>query len=251
MDIVFTREEYDALQGLHKIVDTSFAKTSAELVRLRKEAIEQRNESDPVCVYLPSLRHAKGALATEESQRDPSAAPQDDMLALCARAAYYICKYANMIVFEDFDEDLFAALLTLRQNIFTDPEKPLQVEPGVYEFNEPDENSMIFMTTNFALTYFAVANELESLSVPSYLIVVPSNGMSVLTAWSAEKFTSQVVAKTLLNFAIAQKIKTRKIIIPGLLAHMKEELEEAAPEFEFIVGTNEAYDINSFVGAIK
>ncbi|MFQ8625935.1 MAG: hypothetical protein ACLSA2_05365 [Candidatus Gastranaerophilaceae bacterium] len=91
--------------------------------------------------------------------------------------SYYICKYANMLVFEDFDEALMTTLMTLRQNIFTDPQKPLQVESKIYEFNNPDENSLIFMTTNFALTFYAVANELESLPVPSYLIVTPAEGI--------------------------------------------------------------------------
>jgi acetyl-CoA decarbonylase/synthase complex subunit gamma len=137
--------------------------------------------------------------------------------------------------------------MTLRQNIFTDPQKPLQVEAKIYEFNNPDENSLIFMTTNFALTFFAVASELESLSVPSYLIVTPADGMSVLTAWSAEKFTSQMVARTLKKWDFASRVKNRKIIIPGLLSHMKEELEEALEDFEIVVGTVDAYAISDFV----
>ena len=112
-----------------------------------------------------------------------------------------------MLLLEDFDENLISTLMTLRQNIFTDPQKPLQAEAGIYEFNNPDENSIIFMTTNFALTYYAVANELESLPVPSYLIVVPADGMSVLTAWSAEKFTAKIAANTLKKFNFAQKMK--------------------------------------------
>ena len=156
-----------------------------------------------------------------------------------------------MLVFEDFDESLFATLMTLRQNIYTDPQKPLQVEPKIYEFNNPDENSLVFMTTNFALTFYAVANELQNLKVPSYLIVTPAGGMSVLTAWSAEKFTAQMVAKTLKKFDFTNRVKTRRIIIPGLLAHMKEELEDVLPEFEIVVGTIEAYAIADFVKNLK
>jgi CO dehydrogenase/acetyl-CoA synthase gamma subunit (corrinoid Fe-S protein) len=203
------------------------AHEAQELIDIRRKAILEKDEAyaDPVYVYFP----------------------HGSLNETCARAAYYICKYANMLVFEDFDEDMIASLLTLRQNIFTDPQKPLQVEPNIYEFNNPDENPLIFLTTNFALTYFAVANELESLSVPSYLIVVPAEGMSVLTAWSAEKFTAKIVANTLKKFGLAEKVKTRKIIIPGLLAHMKEELEEAIPEFEMVVGSNEAYKISELI----
>ena len=222
-------EEKDFLKlSLKRIEDNNFKKTVDKLVTTRTKAIIDRDEKycDPVYVYFK---------------------PTADKYNLCARAAYYLCKYANMLVFEDFDESLFATLMTLRQNIYTDPQKPLQVEAKIYEFNNPNENSLVFMTTNFALTFFAVANELENLKIPSYLVVTPAGGMSVLTAFSAEKFTSKMVAKTLKKFDLANKVKTRKIIIPGLLAPMKNELEKALPEFEIIVGTIEAYSIGEFV----
>ena len=205
-----------------------FKTTLENLINIRTRAIKEKNENfeDPVYVYIKSGK---------------------DLKDVCAEAGGYICKYANMIIFEDFDEALFATLITLRQNIYTDPQKPLQVEAKIYEFNNPDENSIIFMTTNFALTFFAVANELENLNVPSYLVVTPADGMSVLTAWSAEKFTAKVAARTLEKFKLAQKVKTRKIIIPGLLAHMKKELEEEIKDFDIVVGTVEAYEISNFV----
>ncbi len=227
-EIVYIDQEDFLKLALKKIVDNNFKKTANKLIETRKKVIIERDEkySDPVYVYFKATQ---------------------DKYSLCARASYYLCKYANMLVFEDFDESLFSTLITLRQNIYTDPQKALQVEPKIYEFNNPDENSIIFMTTNFALTFFAVANELEDLNIPSYLIVTPAGGMSVLTAWSAEKFTAKMVAKTLKKFDLVNKVKTRKIIIPGLLAQMKEELEKALPEFEIIVGTIEAYSIGDFV----
>lgn len=227
-ETVYIREEEFSKLSLIKIEDNNFKNTSKKLKTIRKKAIIDRDEkySNPVYVH---FKHNK------------------NLYELCARAGYYLCKYANMLVFEDFDESLFTALMTLRQNIYTDPQKPLQVKSKIYEFNNPDENSMVFMTTNFALTFFAVANELENLNIPSYLIVTPAEGMSVLTAWSAEKFTAQMVAKTLKKFDFKNKVKTRKIIIPGLLAHMKEELEEALPDFEIIIGTIEAYSISDFI----
>lgn len=210
------------------IKDSEFAKTADELITIRQKAVLDKDEtcSNPVCVW---FEH------------------NDDLNDLCARAAYYICKYANMIVFEDFDENLLTSLIMLRQNIYTDPQKPLQVESKIYEFNNPDENSLIFMTTNFALTFFAVANELESLPVPSYLIVTPSDGMSVLTAWSAEKFTAKTAAKTINKYNFSSKMKNRKIIIPGLLAHMKDELQQEIKDFEIVVGTVNAFEIEEFV----
>lgn len=226
-----TFEELQKLP-LTMIEDRGFANTSEQLINIRSKAVLEKDEnySNPVYVY---FKHT------------------NDLNSLCAKASYYICKYANMLVFEDFDENIFTALMMLRQNIFTDPQKPLQVESKIYEFNNPDENSLIFLTTNFALTFFAVANELESLPLPSYLVVTPADGMSVLTAWSAEKFTAKMVAKTLKKFGLAEKVKNRQIIIPGLLAHMKDELEEEIKnenlDFEIIIGTIDAFAISDFV----
>lgn len=219
------------LKELTQIEDNGVFKTIETLTKTRKKAVLEKDEnySNPVIVY---FQHEK------------------NLLKLMSKASFYLCKYANLLVFEDFNEALISTLMTLRQNIYTDPQKPLQVESKVYEFNNADENSLIFLTTNFALTYFAVANEIESLNRPAYLVVTPSDGMSVLTAWSAEKFTAQIAAKTVQQFGLAEKVKNRRIIIPGLLSHMKEEIEEALPEFEIIVGTNEAYMIGDFVKSL-
>lgn len=168
-----------------------------------------------------------------------------------ALASFLICRYSSLIIFETFDKALLSTLATLRQNIYTDPQKPLQVESKIYEINEPDENSIVMLTTNFALTYFAVSSEIESIGLPTYLIVTPSDGMSVLTAWSADKFTAEMIKKMLKDTNFAQKVKNKSIIIPGLLAHMKEELEEVLDGWEIIVGTIEAYMIPEFVKDLK
>lgn len=222
-----TQEEFEKLP-ITNIIDSEFQNTKNLLLTTRQKSILEKDEkfSSPMCVWITK---------------------NDDLINICARASYYICKYANMIVFEDFDESLFSTIVRLRQNIYTDPQKPLQVESDLYKFNNPNENSIIFLTTNFALTFFAVANELESLNIPSYLIVIPADGMSVLTAWSAEKFTANIVSKTLEKLNIREQIKTRRIIIPGLLAHTKDELQEIIPDFDFVVGTIEASAIREFV----
>ena len=226
-----TQEEFEDLP-ITNIIDSDFQNTKNSLLTTRQKAILEKDEkfSSPMCVWITK---------------------NDDLINICARASYYICKYANMIVFEDFDESLFSTIVRLRQNIYTDPQKPLQVESDLYKFNNPNENSIIFLTTNFALTFFAVANELESLNIPSYLIVIPADGMSVLTAWSAEKFTANIVSKTLEKLNIREQIKTRQIIIPGLLAHTKDELQEIIPDFDFVVGTIEASAIREFVKNLK
>lgn len=222
-----TQEEFEDLP-ITNIIDSEFQNTKNLLITTRQKAILEKDEkfSSPMCVWITK---------------------NNDLINICARASYYICKYANMIVFEDFDESLFSTIVRLRQNIYTDPQKPLQVESDLYKFNNPNENSIIFLTTNFALTFFAVANELESLNIPSYLIVIPADGMSVLTAWSAEKFTANIVSKTIEKLNIREQIKTRRIIIPGLLAHTKDELQEIIPDFDFVVGTIEASAIREFV----
>lgn len=217
---------------LMQVEDKGVSETVEELTKIRKKAVLEKDEnySSPVMVY---LKH------------------ESDLNKLMAKASFYLCKYASLIVFEDFNEALISTLMTLRQNIYTDPQKPLQVESKVYEFNNADENSLIFLTTNFALTYFAVANEIEALEKPAYLVVTPSEGMSVLTAWSAEKFTAQIAARTINKFGLAEKVINKKIIIPGLLSHMKEEIEEFLPEFEILVGPNEAYLLGDFVKSIS
>ncbi len=219
------------LAELMEVKETSAFETIEKLTQIRKKAVLEKDENfdKPVYVY---FEH------------------EGDLLNLTARASFYLCKYANLLIFEDFDEALISTLMTLRQNIYTDPQKPLQVESKVYDFNNADENSLIFLTTNFALTYFAVANEIEALNKPAYLVVTPSDGMSVLTAWSAEKFTAQIAARTIKKYDLANKVKNKKIIIPGLLAHMKKELEEEISDFEILVGPNEAYLLGDFVKSL-
>lgn len=261
------------LSALTEVKDTNAFETIEKLTEIRKKAVLEKDENfdKPVYVYFPSFYTSPPAGEGEISSRrmsdrnlgegsenaDDGKIPhqvRDDsgtLLNLMARASFYLCKYANLLIFEDFDEALISTLMTLRQNIFTDPQKPLQVESKVYEFNNADENSLIFLTTNFALTYFAVANEIEALNKPAYLVVTPSDGMSVLTAWSAEKFTAQIAARTIKKFDLANKVKNKKIIIPGLLSHMKKELEESIEDFEILVGPNEAYLLSDFVKTIS
>ncbi len=158
-----------------------------------------------------------------------------------------ICKYSNIVVLDDFNEAVIYALITLRQNIFTDPEKPLQIEPKVYPIGEVDKNSPVIVTTNFALTYFTVAGEIESSGISSYLVVTPSDGMSVLTAWSADKFNGEIIAKAFKEYGVADLVDHRKLIIPGHVSGLKDEIEEEMPEWQVIIGANEAVDIVEFL----
>ena len=158
-----------------------------------------------------------------------------------------MCKYSNIMVLDYFDEALIYSLLTLRQNIYTDPQKPLQIDPKIYPIGDVNENSPVIVTTNFALTYFTVTSEIEASSIPVYLLITPSDGMSVLTAWAASKFTGETIAKAVKEYNLENQLSHKRIIIPGLVASLKEEIEEELPGWEIVIGTNEAVDIPDFL----
>jgi acetyl-CoA decarbonylase/synthase complex subunit gamma len=166
---------------------------------------------------------------------------------LMAKASLCICKYSSIIVLPFYDSAMLYALLTLRQNIFTDPQKPIQVEPRIYKIGEPVEESPVFVTTNFSLTYFIVSGEIENAGISAYLVVCDCEGQSVLTAWAAGKFTGKEIARFVNEIKLEQKVKTRRIIIPGFVSQISGELEENLPGWEVIVGCQEASDIPSFV----
>ncbi|MBE7706354.1 MAG: hypothetical protein E7Z91_03810 [Cyanobacteria bacterium SIG30] len=191
----------------------------------------------------------KSIIERDEKYSNPvfSHLKEQNPYSLCAKMTALISRCASLIIVDLIDEAVLTTNIILRQNIFTDPEKPLQVESKLYEFNNPDENAHVFLTTNFALTYFAVANELSTIKNGSYLVITPSEGMSVLTAWSAEKITAQIAAKVVNGSEELKKIKNKKIILPGLLADLKEELNAELPEWEIVIGPCEAYKLPDFV----
>ena len=158
-----------------------------------------------------------------------------------------ICKYSSILVVEDFQPWQFLPLLTLRQNIYTDPQKPLQVEPKIYPIREPDESSPLLVTTNFSLTYFMVSTEIEGSEVPSHLLITEAEGQSVLTAWAAGKFTPEIIAKAVMESKIEEKLKHRKLIIPGYVAMLSGELEENLAGWRVYVGPQESADIPAYL----
>lgn len=162
-------------------------------------------------------------------------------------AAQHIAKYAGVIVLDHFSPGAIYPLLTFRLNIYTDPQKPVQVAADVYPINNPDEASPLAVTTNFSLTYFSVAGELQSSGFPSWLLVCDTGGLSVLTAWAAGKFTAARIAKTAKQFDIASRINHRSLIIPGYVAIIKGELEEELPGWKIMVGPREAMDIGNYL----
>jgi acetyl-CoA decarbonylase/synthase complex subunit gamma len=158
-----------------------------------------------------------------------------------------IAKYGGVCVLPRFDAAQMAALMTLRLNLYTDPQKPIQVEPKVYAIGEPKPDSPIFVTTNFSLTYFIVSGEIENCGISAWLVVPECEGMSVLTAWAAGKFSGAMIAKFIKGIGLEQQVTRRDIVIPGYVAQISGELEENLPGWKVLVGPQEAGDMESFV----
>ncbi|MFH1283765.1 MAG: acetyl-CoA decarbonylase/synthase complex subunit gamma [bacterium] len=161
-----------------------------------------------------------------------------------------ICKYSSIIILRDYDGSSLFPLMTLRQNIYTDPQKPLQIQPGIYKVGEPAHDSPLIVTTNFSLTYFMVSGEVENSPHSAWLLITDSEGMSVLTAWSANKFSAELIARSVRDSKIENQIKHRKIIIPGYVAVLQGDLEEGLPGWEVMVGPQEAIDIPQYLKEI-
>ncbi len=162
-------------------------------------------------------------------------------------ASQHIAKYAGIIVLDHFDPATAYPLLTLRLNIYTDPQKPIQVEPGLREVNSPTPDSPLLTTTNFSLTYFSVSGETEGSGLPAWLLICDAEGMSVLTAWAAGKFDAEKIAKSVKQFEVEGKLSHKKIVIPGFVATISGDLEEELPGWEIMVGPRDAVDIPSYL----
>jgi acetyl-CoA decarbonylase/synthase complex subunit gamma len=162
-------------------------------------------------------------------------------------AAQAIGKYGGFVILDHFAPETAYPLLVLRQNIYTDPQKPIQVQPGLYEINNPGPDDPVLVTTNFSITYFSVANEVESAGLPAWLLVTESEGMSVLTAWAAGKFDAERIAKDVKRFEVGSKVSRKRLVLPGHTAVLSGEVEEELPGWEVKVGPREAVDVPKFM----
>ena len=176
----------------------------------------------------------------------PGEIVEDEGMVVIA-ASQAIAKYAGFVVLDRFSPATAYPLLVLRTNIYTNPQEPIQVEPGVYEINEPGSDSPVMVTTNFSITYFSVANEVDGSGIPSWLLVAEAEGMSVLTAWAAGEFDAERIAKAVRTTNMTDKIEHRKLIIPGHVAVLLGELEEELPGWEILVGPREAVDLPGYL----
>ena len=228
-----TVEKLEGLGNKNLVIDVTGAdvkETFKNAVQIRKAAIK---DGDRTFGY-PSIVNLHKIAA-------------GDLHKQAALLSLFTMKYGSVIVAEHIGYAEAQPLYGLRQNLFTDPQKPMKVEPGVYPLNGADENSVCLTTVDFALTYFLVSGELERSGVPVNLIINDAGGLSVLTSWAAGKFSSSSIAKFFQEQDIEGKIKSRKLIIPGKVAVLKGELEAKMPGWEIIIAPNEAVQLVKFM----
>ncbi len=229
---------HDIVEALEKagnknlVIDLGYVSAKeafANAVQVRRAAIKDKDRT----FGYPSLVNV-GALA------------QGDEAMQTALASLFTMRYGSIVVMENLTYGQSLALHGLRQNMFTDPQKPMKVEPGIYPINGADENSICVTTVDFALTYFVVNSELERSGVPMNLLISDAGGYSVLTAWAAGKLSANSVAKFFKAADIEGKIKNRTLVLPGKVAVLKGEIEEALPGWKVVVGPNEAVGLVKF-----
>ena len=228
-----TVEKLEGLGNKNLVIDVTGAdvkETFKNAVQIRKAAIK---DGDRTFGY-PSIVNLHKIAA-------------GDLHKQAALLSLFTMKYGSVIVAEHIGYAEALPLYGLRQNLFTDPQKPMKVEPGIYPLNGADENSVCLTTVDFALTYFLVSGELERSGVPVNLIINDAGGLSVLTSWAAGKFSSSSIAKFFQEQDIEGKVKSRKLIIPGKVAVLKGELEAKMPGWEIIIAPNEAVQLVKFM----
>ena len=232
-DLYDTVKKLEAKGNKNLVLDVT-ADTAKETLKnavlVRRTAIKDGDRSFgyPSIVNVAKLAHGDTRLQT-------------------AYASMFVEKYASIICMSEMSYAQALPLYGLRQNIFTDPQKPMKVESKIYPINGADENSPCVLTVDFALTYFLVSGELERSGQPLNLIITDASGMSVLTAWAAGKFSASTVKKTMEELDVANKIKNRTLIIPGKVAVMKGEIQEKLPEWNVVVGPLEAVQLPKYM----
>jgi len=173
---------------------------------------------------------------------------RDNPLKEILIASQYINKYAGIIVLSDLDPNHMLPLLVQRLNIYTDPRFPMAVEEKYYEIGEPNEESPVLMTSNWALTYFVVSSAIESTKVPTFLLVQDAEGLGILTGWAAGKISGSTIAKLIKNCGIEERVRHRQLVLPGRIARISGATMEALDwKWEVTVGVREATSIGAFL----
>jgi acetyl-CoA decarbonylase/synthase complex subunit gamma len=171
----------------------------------------------------------------------------DDPMKEAVIASIFVAKYGGIIVLSDFHGESLFPLLVERLNIYTDPQRPLMTAEGIYEIGGPDENSPVLITSNFSLTYFIVSGEIESSKVPAYLLVMNTDGLSVMTSWAAGTFVGDNIAAFVKKSGIMDKVKHHKLVIPGYIAVESGGIEDDLKDWEVLVGPREGAHIPAYL----
>ena len=232
-----TVKALEALGNKNLVIDTGFASSKdayAATVQFRRASLKDgdRSAGYPSLVNIARLAPGNPYMQT-------------------ALASLFTMKYGSIIVMENMSYMQALPLYGLRQNIFTDPQKPMKVEPGIYPLNGANENSVCATTVDFALTYFIISGEIERSGVPVNLLISDAGGYSVLTAWAAGKLSASSMAKFIKEHGVEDKIKNKTLLIPGKVAVLKGELEESLPGWKIVVAPGEAIGLVKFLKELK
>jgi len=238
----------DSVEGLVPLTDKLTAMGLKDLVidpgsREIKQSLE-----DQMVIRRAALKNGNRAIGFPTITFPCEMASNLEMETLIA--GMHIAKYGGISVLSDFTGESIFPLLLERLNIYTDPQRPMTVTEGIYEIGNPDENSPVMVTTNFALTYFIVSGEIEGSRVPSWLLIKDSEGLSVMTAWAAGKFAGDDVGMFVKKSGIMDKVKHTELIIPGYAAAIAGDVEEELPGWKITVGPREAAHIPGFLKAM-
>ena len=236
----------DSLEQLHEVVEKLEAAGNKNLILEVSHASVKEAYAEAVQIRRAALKDGDRTFGYPSIVNVAALANGDAHLE-AALLSLFTCKYGSIVVCSEMTYAKALPLYGLRQNIFTDPQKPMKVQPGIYPINGADENSPCCLTVDFALTYFLVSGEIERSKMPVNLLITDASGMSVLTAWAAGKFSSSSIKKFFDEFDIAGKIKNRALIIPGKVAVMKGEIQDKLPDWSVIVGTTEAVQLVKYL----
>ena len=236
----------ESLEQLHEVVEKLEAAGNKNLILDVGEASVKDAYANAVQIRRAALKDGDRTFGYPSIVNVASLSNGDAHLEAALRSLF-TCKYGSIVICSEMTYAKALPLYGLRQNIFTDPQKPMKVAPGIYPINGADENSPCCLTVDFALTYFLVSGELERSKMPVNLLISDASGMSVLTAWAAGKFSSSSIKKFFDEFDINNKIKSRALIIPGKVAVMKGEIQDKLPEWSVIVGTTEAVQLVKYL----
>lgn len=235
----------DSIDGLIALSDKMTGMGLKDLVLDSGSREVKQSHEDQVAIRRAALKDGNRALGF------PTIVFPSEMASNVATegliASLYVAKYGGIVVMSDLTTEVIFPLLLERLNIFTDPQRPMTVTEGIFEIGNPDENSPVLVTTNFALTYFIVSGEIEASKVPAWLLIKDAEGLSVLTAWAAGKFGGDDVGMFIKKSGIMDKVKHTELIIPGYAAAIAGDVEEEMSGWTITVGPREAAHIAGFL----